>query len=610
MKLRVSIAFALCVAAAFVAVAKPVSHERAMRGAEDWISRSKARHSLRAPSGEMRTVSMDGTNLFHFVALDGGGFVTVAADDAGPAIMGFSASGEMPELDEGSPLLALLVGDAEASRGIARRKGAKRRPQMSMEKCRVAPRRRSSVESTRTRLTASSSAKTSNAGIDAGIDDMRVEPLIKSQWDQKGVNGKPTYNYYFTKYCCGCVATAMAQLMRYHEYPKTAVDPKTFECYVGTAMTPTNMAMKGGVYDWANMPLNPDSSISDAEREAIGRICYDAGVSMRMAYGLYGGDEAGSIGGFEFDPLKNVFKYKTAQAYLVDQTSTLPDKAIRNGILANLDAQSPVLLGIAYVDGKSASNGHSIVADGYGYANGTLYCHLNMGWSGTSDYWYALPEIGTKYNFNSVSSLVYNIFPTAEGEIVSGRVTDPFGNPAADATITARVSYLKTSYTTNVTVSANGVYSLIVPSKNCTTVLSASIDSKSWASTNASVRTTASVSPSSVNFVSGKYSVSGGSLSIGNSWGNDLSLVATNVVEASSIAFERSESSSPTSGFSLAFDGSCGAWYTVWQSEYLPPTWTVFTNIQVSAEGGAAVTLPFDAAKESSFYLITPKEQQ
>ena len=233
-----------------------------------------------------------------------------------------------------------------------------------------------------------------------------------------------------------------------------------------------------------------------------------------------------------------------------------------------------------------------------------------MGWSGKSDYWYALPEIGTEYSFNSIYTVVYNIFPAAEGEIVSGRVTDPFGKPAAGATITARVSYLKTSYTTNVTVSANGVYSLIVPSKNCTTVLSASIDSKSWASTNASVRTTASVSPSSVNFVSGDYSVSGSGLSIGNSWGNDLSLVATNVVEASSIAFERSESSSLTSGFSLAFDGSCGAWYTVWQSEYLPPTWTVFTNIQVSAEGGAAVTLPFDAAKESCFYLITPKEQQ
>ena len=608
MKLRVSIAFALCVAAAFVAVAKPVSHERAMRGAEDWISRSKARHSLRAPSGEMRTVSMDGTNLFHFVALDGGGFVTVAADDAGPAIMGFSASGEMPELDEGSPLLALLVGDAEASRGIARRKGAKRRPQMSMEKRRVAPRRRSSGESTRTRLTASSSAITSNAGIDAGIDDMRVEPLIKSQWDQKGVDGKPTYNYYFTKYCCGCVATAMAQLMRYHEYPKTAVDAQTFLCYIGhNAYTSTNMTMKGGVYNWANMPLKPNSSISDAEREAIGRICYDAGVSMRMAYGYERGEESAAWGGFEHEPLVEVFGYKNASSYILqNKDNTLPVDVIRNGILANLDAKSPVLLGIANATEKT---GHDVIVDGYGYADGTLYCHLNMGWSGACDYWYALPEVnyGTG-RFTATTSIVYNIFPTAEGEIVSGRVTDPFGNPAAGATITARVSYLKTSYTTNVTVSANGVYSLIVPSKNCTTVLRASIDSNSWASTNASVGTTASVSPSYANFENGDYPRSG--LSIGNSWGNDLSLVATNVVEASSIAFERSESSSPTSGFSLAFDGSCGAWYTVWQSEYLPPTWTVFTNIQVSAEGGAAVTLPFDAAKESSFYLITPKEQQ
>jgi len=600
MRLRRHIVLVLCLAAAFNAAARPVSHEKAMRGAEEWISRSKARRPLRMPSGDMRTVSLDGTNLFHMVALEGGGFVTVSADDESSAIRGFSPSGEIPEMDEHSPLWALLLGDKAKSR-------SRRHGRLKMERRHVAPKRKTA---TATRAARSFSAASTTP---IGIEDLRVAPLVESKWNQKEVAGKKVYNYYTPNgYCCGCVATAMAQLMRFHEYPRSAVTAQTFLCYIGEDFNPTNMTMKGGPYDWCNMPLVPDSTstISDEEREAIGRLCYDVGVSMRMSYGCKG-DSSGTFGGFEFDPLKSVFSYKSAQSYMIDQASTLPDEAIKHGILANLDAQSPVLLGIAYVDNGEAGNGHAIVADGYGYADGTLYCHLNMGWSGNSDYWYALPQIGTQYKFNSVSSLVYNIFPKAEGEIVSGRVTDPFGNPAVGVTVAATVDRGQPypEYTTNVTTSATGVYSIIVPA-DCTTTLKASSDSNTWASTNMLVTTTtASVSPSSVDFDTGAV-VFGSGRAIGNSWGNDLVLVQTNVVTASEVCFEPATgcTSSLEAGFELSFDGSCGAWYTVWRSELLPPDWHVYTNIQVSAEGNVEVLLPMDSSTNSCFYCIKPKE--
>ena len=68
--------------------------------------------------------------------------------------------------------------------------------------------------------------------------------------------------------------------------------------------------------------------------------------------------------------------------------------------------------------------GHEIVCDGYGYNGSTLYHHLNLGWSGVDTAWYNLPNIGTPYDFNVVTSCTYNVYPSGTGEIISGRVMD------------------------------------------------------------------------------------------------------------------------------------------------------------------------------------------
>ena len=594
MRLRLYTVLALCIAAVFDVAAKPVSHEKAMRGAEDWISRPKARRHLRPPSGEVRTVSLDGTNLFHMVALEGGGFVTVSADDSMPAIRGFSASGEIPEYDENNPLWTLLTGN-----------NAKRRSKPRMEKRRVKPRRKSSGTTTSRQLLGASGD--SHITSVEGIDDLRVAPLVKSTWNQQSVGGKNVYNYYTPHGDpCGCVATAMAQLMRYHKYPSGEVAQKSISCKVGGS--DINLTMKGGVYDWETMPLTPTESITDSEREMIGRICYDAGVAMRMQYYE---SVSYAFGGFEPDPLKNVFGYRNAEAYWEsDPYDNIQETSIYNGILANLDAGYPVLLGIGKTSDLRA--GHAIIADGYGFNGGVLFCHLNMGWGSNSDYWYAIPKIDTDSThgtFDVVNSLVYNIFPEAKGQIVSGRIVDPFGNPATNALVTATVEYGSNSYVTNTTTSATGVYSLIVPSEACTSRIVAVDGLVSWASTNAlSVATTASASPYDFNFEDGTSLCNG--ISIGNSWGNDLVLVQTNLVAASGVEFGPSSSvSSQEIGFTLSFEGPAGAWYTIWRSELLPPTWQVYTNIQVSAEGSIETLLPVDSSTNSCFYCITPKEQ-
>ena len=469
--------------------AAPVSPDKALRKAEAWLARrpksTMARHHAmrpaRRPSGRIRTFSSGGTNLCHLASVEGGGFVVLSADDAMPPVMGFSTTDEMPMPGDGNPLWAMLRSDVAA-------RGSKAAPSLM-----------------------------NSVANESGLDDVRVSPFVMSKWNQRNVSGKKVYNYY-TPYgwYCGCVATAMAQLMRHHRYPTGSVTASTFKCYTNDVAV--NMKMKGGVYDWANMPLEPTSAITDVEREAIGRICYDAGVSMRMQYAAGG---SGALP-FTYNPFKNVFGFANAHTYVID--GTISDANIRAGILANLDAGCPVLLGIE----DNNLNGHSILADGYGYVDGTLYCHLNMGWSGSSDYWYALPNISASgYSFTAVSSVSYNIFPKATGELVTGRVTDTFGNPLPGASVSATMTYRKNSRnytsTTNVVTSDNGIYAIRAPAGVTSTItLVASFEG---VSATRSTRTTASASPTSVNFVTGNYSVPSSGLSIGNSWGNDFAIL-------------------------------------------------------------------------------------
>ena len=159
---------------------------------------------------------------------------------------------------------------------------------------------------------------------------------------------------------------------------------------------------------------------------------------------------------------------------------------------ANLDARLPV--GVAL-------NGHNVVCDGYGYNSSTLYNHMNMGWGGQDNAWYALPMVD---GFTNIWYFIYNIYPNASGEIVSGRVMCG-GSPLANAAVTA-VRASGGTYTA--TTDTNGIYALAaIPSASQYTITVA-LANFITASTNCSTGTSLS-----------------GSTSSGNVWGENFSLV-------------------------------------------------------------------------------------
>ncbi|MBN2589171.1 MAG: C10 family peptidase [Sedimentisphaerales bacterium] len=290
----------------------------------------------------------------------------------------------------------------------------------------------------------------------SSVADIRVDPMIKSKWSQINScwsNPVPCYNYFSPKqYPSGCVATAMAQLMRYHKYPIESIDNNTYRIIVDGHLWPVN-PVRGSLidyaYDWDIMPLDPNCTTTQAQRREIGALCYDAGISIGTNY--YSEISVADVYNVK-DALKNVFKYGQAISGYNDSKNI--GHGLINMINPNLDAGDPVILTIHRENG-----GHAVLCDGYGYYSDTMYHHLNMGWAGISDAWYNLPDVNAiDCTYTSIMMCIYNIHITDEGdgEVISGRVLDHNGKPIADANVYAETLDKQTIISTS--TNEKGIY--------------------------------------------------------------------------------------------------------------------------------------------------------
>lgn len=403
----------------------------------------------------------DGAASYYAVELEPTGFVIVPADDEMEPIVAFAEKGRYDPSKE-NPLGALITSDMEGrwnTLAAEMANAVNQNPQLA---------RQNHVALSKAKWIALSITQDSGREGKSSLSDIRVGPLLKTAWSQTGIDGDKTkacYNYYTPtdgknwiagdteNYPCGCVSTATSQLIRYHEYqPENGIGQKEFEVEVnGVAQKRTTRGGdgNGGKYDWNLMPFDPaEVEPSDAERQMIGALTYDVGVASKMDYkkemsGAWTKDACGT--------LKNVFGYSQAFFYqfLPRPSMFVPSQ---NLLDSNLDAGFPMVFEV------SPNDPHEVVCDGYGYDSGTLYHHINVGWGGKCDAWYALPVIDDGYKWSTVSAVIFNASPELEdkGEIISGRVLDAAGAPVPQALVTATYDSGEESAITD----AKGIYAL------------------------------------------------------------------------------------------------------------------------------------------------------
>ena len=384
---------------ASAAFADPTTPKQAEELVRAWLRLDA--QPLRAVMGravkELQTFK-DGRHgaAYYVVYLEPSGFVIVPADDWVEPIVGFCPNGRYnPSPD--NPLGALV------SRDLAGRMAEVHRAAAEIRKNRAGRGASNRFLSARGKWELIlKAAKTGRKGGLGNVSDERVSPLVQSRWDQDTVGGSNCYNYYTPdNYLCGCVATAMAQLMRLHQRPITGVGTPSFTITVDGVNE--NRSLRGGdglgdPYAWAAMVLVPDGSITETQRQAIGALTHDAGVSVNMKYT----SASSSTNTLKAATgLVNTFGYGNAvQGY---NSGDNIGAGLNGMINPNLDAGCPVILGV-----RRSGGGHALLCDGYGYNVATLYHHLNMGWGGDDDAWYNLPNIESSPAYNSVTKCVYN----------------------------------------------------------------------------------------------------------------------------------------------------------------------------------------------------------
>ena len=515
---------ALTVVSCCMAFAAPVSPERAFSAVGAWVSRGPA--PSRTPTGEVRTFALGGTNAFHFVALASGEKVVVPCDDSRPPVLGIFDD-DMPEPDSSNPVLEIAAGQA----GVYVADGLPLQGGHSL----VFTCEDRNVAKVRTRLTAGASAagvlydpecrkETTWADLESGatassatknllagtpqasagnpqtiesdsLIEIRVPVLTKTKWSQGGVSSsKYCYNYYTPDHTySGCTITAFAQIMRYHKYPVDEGLPAiTRECEYGPSGSSYMTNFTTIAYeriDWDNMPEQPTKSTSDSKRREIGLLMYNLGVLSQAHYGMAGG--TGCALERSCSALKNYYSYASADNGMVEGDIV----KIRNSLLANLDAGYPCGVELP---------GHAVVGDGYGFYNGSLYCHLNMGW-GEGGYWYLNPSSSSAAKDGSIIGVCPHIFPTNDWRLVTGRVLKS-GSPLSGATVTAtvRTSGGGSPQTLTATTNDKGIYSITVPNADCEVALTSS--RSGYVTIGNTART-----------VAGSF--------CGSSWGNDILLV-------------------------------------------------------------------------------------
>jgi len=224
-----------------------------------------------------------------------------------------------------------------------------------------------------------------------------VPPLISTRWGQNESNDDVcnAYNFYVSEtnndICCGvdsvcatgCIATAMAQIMRYWSYPNC---PQ---------------------FEWNNMPNkllkgnNPNYAV---ERNAVAKLMRQCGLKTNMGYCMNGDCSSGANVIDAHNAFRNDFGYNNSNLIeKKDFTDKEWEQILRNELTNN----RPI-----YYQGTGYNGGlitHAFVCDGfYRKFFGNYTYHFNMGWRGTSNGHYL---INKNFGFKKDQMAIINIQP-------------------------------------------------------------------------------------------------------------------------------------------------------------------------------------------------------
>ena len=326
-------------------------------------------------SDSFTIVDNDNLPIIHTINFDGGGFAIISGDKRVYPLLAYSFDGCIPSDESAYPSgLKFWLNEVRSGINYIRKNGNDTNSLSEIVWSRF------ENESFQTRSMPADSSYWEH------LYDNSVGPLLTTTWNQTS-----PFNDYLpfvtaTQHAyVGCVPIAIAQIMRYFEYPIS--------------------------YSWSQMP---DNTANSYIYSLINDIWSCFGVGINITY-----DTSGTYVDSEYNLatyLKNEFGYSTATQINYSKHSDY--SIVRNELI---DYERPVIL-----LGGSGSSGHAWVCDGAheweedivvnGKHNVYGYLYFHHVWGGDASYngWYGFSNFvptNSGCDYGSNMQLVYNIHP-------------------------------------------------------------------------------------------------------------------------------------------------------------------------------------------------------
>jgi PKD repeat protein len=378
---------ALCICLAY---SEPISKEIAQKVAQNYFQ-----HAINAEDTELvlniQEIMYQGKVTRYAVNFINGGYVLLSADDSALPILGYSDKSIFDENKTNPALRVWLVNyDKQITYCIDNRLP---------------------------------NTETSRVWQQLLINDFshynvyrtQVEPLLTTEWGQKNpYNGLCPGNPHAVT---GCAATAIAQIMKYHNYPAIGMGSNLYSTGNYSNIS-SNFYEHTYFWDWM-----PDSLIedqNDAPANVVKQLMYDAGVAEDMNYGIYPNESSATIID-AYQALKDHFQYSNEMRILF--RSSFQNTDIWTDLIANeLDQNRPIFY---------SGVGHAFVCDGYD--NQGLF-HFNWGWNGdpgnNNEGYFVIDNLNTDHGDFSINQhMIVNIKPDDSKKMLFpiGAQNDLFG---------------------------------------------------------------------------------------------------------------------------------------------------------------------------------------
>ena len=330
--------------------ATPISENEARDKALQFVLTKKGESSARSAQrfggsgGTGATLTMaESQEAFYVFNIDSvGGYVIVSGDDRMPDVLGYSYSGTYKSEEIPDNMRSWLESYAEQYEYLQTHSDAK--------------------GATLTTVTGDG-----------------ISPMLDCHWNQRS-----PYNILCPQgTLTGCVATAMAQIMYYHQWPKQTTE--TIPAYTTRTRSLPMPEIGITAIDWDNITPTYSSISTEEEIYAIGNLMRLCGSAVEMDYT----SNASSASCYS-EIFVKYFGY--SRIGISDMfRNNFSDEVWNQMIYDELKEGRPV-----FYSGQSSSGGHAFIIDGYGQND---YFHVNWGWGGYQDNYFLLGALNG-YNYD------------------------------------------------------------------------------------------------------------------------------------------------------------------------------------------------------------------